>query len=244
MVQLLICAASRLAKKTVYRNRPTAMRRLPERRNSVQAPMRRLGDNDRKPDCLNIMDTSPSSWLDILGPQLERHAHLPHSRFVQVATVRENGRPANRTLAFRFFVKNGHLLFTADTRTEKIAQLAANPWAEACWYFTESRMQVRVLGTMQLVAETEDEELRLARLRTWKERSEESRQSFTWPHAGQPLSSPGNFTKVVPELPPENFALLILAPERVDILDLALAPHSRIAHVLANGAWHVEAINP
>lgn len=190
------------------------------------------------------MQTSPSSWLDILGAQLERHAHLPYSRFVQVATVREDGRPANRTLTFRFFVQNGHLLFTADTRTEKITQLAANPWAEACWYFTESRMQVRVLGTMQLVAETADEELQQARLRTWKERSEESRQSFTWPHAGRPRSSPENFTKAAPELPPENFALLILAPERVDILDLARAPHSRIVHVLTDGEWRAGAVNP
>jgi PPOX class probable FMN-dependent enzyme len=183
-------------------------------------------------------------WRDSLHTQLEHHAHLPHSRFVQVATIREDGRPANRTLTFRFFLQDGRLLFTADTRTEKTTQLAANPWAEACWYFTESRVQVRLLGTMRLVAETTDEELQQARLQTWKERSDESRQSFTWPHAGQPLSALERFSKAVPEMPPENFALLILAPERADILDLAQAPHSRVIHQLADGMWTAEAVNP
>src|SRR5689334_7958236 len=135
------------------------------------------------------MHTPLPTWFNILNEQLDRHAHLPFSRFTQVATVREDGRPANRTLTFRFFLDDGRLVFTADTRTEKIAQLAANPWAEACWYFTESRMQVRVLGTMQLVADTEDEELRQARMRTWKERSDDSRQSFTWPEAGMPVAA-------------------------------------------------------
>lgn len=189
------------------------------------------------------MQTLPF-WRGILEAQLERHMHLPYSRFIQVATVREDGRPANRTLTFRFFLHDGRLLFTADTRTEKVAQLAANPWAEACWYFMESRMQVRLLGTMQLVAETADEELRQARLRTWRERSDESRQSFTWPHAGKPLSSREQFSKTVPDMPPENFALLLLAPERVEILDLTQAPHSLIVHQLMDGEWVVDALNP
>jgi PPOX class probable FMN-dependent enzyme len=189
------------------------------------------------------MHTLPS-WRDSLDAQLERHAHLPHSRFVQVATVREDGRPANRTLTFRFFLQDGRLLFTADTRTEKATQLVANPWAEACWYFTESRVQVRLLGTMRFVAETADEELRQARLRTWRERSDESRQSFAWPHAGQPLSAAEHFSNVAPEIPPENFALLILAPERVDILDLVQTPHSRVIHQLADSMWTAEAVNP
>ena len=190
------------------------------------------------------MHTPLPTWFDILSGQLDRHAHLPFSRFTQVATVREDGRPANRTLTFRFFLDDGRLVFTADTRTDKITQLAANPWAEACWYFTESRMQVRVLGRMQLAANAADEELQRARMRTWQERSDESRQSFTWPDAGKPLADKGSFSKAMPELPPENFALLILAPERADILDLASSPHSRILHVQEDGAWCSTPINP
>lgn len=183
-------------------------------------------------------------WRAALDAQLERHAHLPYSRFVQMATVREDGRPANRTLTFRFFLDDGRLLFTADTRTEKMIQLAANPWAEACWYFTESRMQFRLLGTLQPTTGSTDEELVSARLRTWRERSGESRQSFTWPNAGEPLAARESFSKEVSELPPENFALLLLAPERVDVLDLAPSPHAREVHTLEQGEWRSLAVNP
>lgn len=189
-------------------------------------------------------ETTIPIWRRLLDTQLERHADLPYSRFVQVATVREDGRPANRTLTFRFFLDDGRLVFTADTRTEKMAQLAANPWAEACWYFTESRMQFRLLGTMQMVATGTSEELTRARQRTWLERSNESRQSFTWPDAGKALAAAECFSSAVPGQPPENFALLLLAPERVDTLDLAQAPHARTIHSLEHGEWRSAAVNP
>lgn len=190
------------------------------------------------------MQTNFLSWRDTLSAQLDRHAHLPYSRFVSVATVRADGRPANRTLAFRFFLSDERLLFTTDTRTDKVTQLASDPWVEACWYFTESRMQVRISGLMESVDRAEDEELQQARLRTWRERSEESRQSFTWPHAGQMLAAADAFAIPAPIMPPENFALLILAPQQVDILDLSPSPHSRIVYTLDSGKWHSAAINP
>lgn len=190
------------------------------------------------------MQTNFPSWRDTLSAQLDRHAHLPYSRFVSVATVRTDGRPANRTLTFRFFLSDGRLLFTTDTRTDKVPQLAANPWVEACWYFTDSRMQVRISGLMESVEGGENEELQQARLRTWRERSEESRQSFTWPHAGQMVADADAFAKAAPALPPENFALLVLAPQQVDILDLSPSPHSRIVYTLDGGEWHSAAINP
>ncbi|HEX7650663.1 MAG TPA: pyridoxamine 5'-phosphate oxidase family protein [Noviherbaspirillum sp.] len=190
------------------------------------------------------MQTNVPSWRDTLSAQLDRHAHLPYSRFVSAATVRADGRPANRTLTFRFFLPDGRLLFTTDTRTDKVVQLATNPWVEACWYFTDSRMQVRISGTMECVDGSGDEELQQARLRTWRERSEESRQSFTWPHAGQLLAAADAFAKAAPALPPENFALLILAPQQVDILDLIPSPHSRIVYTLNGSEWQSAAINP
>lgn len=190
------------------------------------------------------MQTNFPSWCDTLSAQLDRHAHLPYSRFVSMATVRADGRPANRILTFRFFLSDGRLLFTTDTRTDKVTQLAANPWVEACWYFTESRMQVRISGLIESVGVSESEEMQQARLRAWRERSEESRQSFTWPHAGQMLAAADAFAKPAPALPSENFALLILAPQQVDILDLSPSPHSRIVYTLDGSEWHSAAINP
>ena len=184
------------------------------------------------------------SWHVTLDDILERHAHLPFATFVQVASVRTDGRPANRTLTFRFFLSDNQLLFTADSRTEKFLQFEANPWAEACWYFSESRVQFRLLGKMQVIHDPNERELILARQRTWNERSTESRQSFTWPLAGQQLAEPEAFKYAAPVEPPANFALLVFIPEQVEILDLSHQPHARSVHRLEEGGWRAEKINP
>lgn len=186
----------------------------------------------------------PPTWHGMLDAILKRNANLPSSTFVQVASVRADGRPANRTLTFRFFLSANRLLFTADSRTEKITQFETNPWAEACWYFSESRVQFRLLGKMQAICDTDDGELILARLRTWQERSTESRQSFTWPFAGQPLADLASFEHTAPAKPPSNFSLLVLTPEQVEILDLSQQPHARTLYRREEANWQAEEINP
>ncbi len=185
-----------------------------------------------------------SVWRNALENMLQSHARLPYARFAQVATVRTNGRPANRTLTFRFFLSGNRLLFTADRRTEKITELKFNPWAEVCWYFTASHFQFRLLGKIQIVVDTEEAELMAARIDTWRERTAASRQSFTWPHAGQALAEPAAFIHAVPEQAPETFALLLFSPERVEILDLSQQPHAREVDLLEEGLWRAERINP
>lgn len=192
---------------------------------------------------MSNMHTSRPAWRNVLDAHLDRHSHLPSSRFVQVATVRQDGRPANRTMTFRFFFEEDCLLFTADARTEKMAELSRSPWAELCWYFTETRTQVRLLGTMR-PARPQDESTLRARSRTWAERSDESRQSFTWPPAGDPLAPPPAFSAPAPSVPPENFSVLLFSPERVEALDLGSQPHARELHSLSDGVWMATRINP
>ena len=73
-----------------------------------------------------------------LGPIGELNRSLednpdPTHRYVQLATVRSDGRPACRTVVFRGFtaelpgLPSCALQFTTDTRSEKCEQLAANP---------------------------------------------------------------------------------------------------------------------
>ncbi len=190
------------------------------------------------------MPTDHPTWRASLEMHLAQHAHLAFSRFVQVATIRPDGRPANRTLTFRFFLKENRLLFTADIRTEKYSQLATNPWAELCWYFVESRVQMRLLGTMRPADPEENDELLHARMHTWNERSSESRQSFTWPPAGEPLAVATDFMHVSPTLPPQNFGMLIFDPQSVDMLDLGRHPHRRELHKLHEATWTCTAVNP
>ena len=49
----------------------------------------------------------------------------PAARFVQLATVRPDGRPANRTLVFRGFLnETSRLTFVTDLRSPKVGDLA------------------------------------------------------------------------------------------------------------------------
>ena len=65
-------------------------------------------------------------------------------RYVQIATVREDGRPANRTVVFRGFLwETEKLTFVTDSRSCKVQEVAKNPWCELAWYFPDSREQYR-----------------------------------------------------------------------------------------------------
>jgi len=60
-------------------------------------------------------------------------------RYVQLATIRADNRPANRTLVFRGFLEDtDQLKFVIDARSQKVDQIFHQPWAEACWYFPET----------------------------------------------------------------------------------------------------------
>jgi hypothetical protein len=49
-------------------------------------------------------------WREPLARALHRNRSLAYSRYLQLATVRNNGRPANRTVVFRGFLENTNQL--------------------------------------------------------------------------------------------------------------------------------------
>lgn len=96
------------------------------------------------------MRTTPG-WRRLLDRAMQDHAHLPETRFVQLATIRADGRPANRTLVFRDWLPTeDHMLFITDLRSAKVSQIGSRPWAEVCWYFVETREQFRILGQVSV----------------------------------------------------------------------------------------------
>jgi len=184
-------------------------------------------------------------WRTLLQAALDAHVDRPESRFAQLATVRGDGRPANRTVNFRFFLDApDRLVFTTDTRSAKVAQIAANPWGELCWYFAGTREQFRISGRLEVIAEPVEAELVAARERAWRERSDASRQSFTWPEPGAPRAEAEAFEGAVPGEPPGVFALLVLTVEGVEHLELRAAPHVRTVYRLGGEGWTTESVNP
>ena len=88
-------------------------------------------------------------WQSALKEALRKNKRDAHNRYLQLATVREDGSPANRTVVFRGFTENSsQLCMVTDLRSEKLAEIALQPMGEACWYFTNTREQFRLRGEL------------------------------------------------------------------------------------------------
>ena len=188
-------------------------------------------------------------WRPSLDLALHRNRQSPQVRFVQLATIRETGRPAVRTLVFRGFLGETHqLTFATDGRSVKAAELEQSPCAEACWYFHLTREQFRFTGTISSIsADTSDRALREARLEVWRDMSDESRLTYTWPDPGQPRIPLAPFPTLAPDPldPLPHFCLLVLEIREVDHLELHGNPQHRWRYSKdAHGRWSGVEINP
>ncbi len=180
---------------------------------------------------------------------MHQNRHAPYSRFVHMATVRRDVRPANRTVVFRGFLNDGpRLTFITDARSEKVAELEHCPWCQICWYFPVTHEQFRISGRVALVRdETDDAALGDARQSAWRELSEAVRMSFTWPEPGGPRDGNVPFPSVHPdpESPPSHFCLLVVDPHEVDLLEINGNPQNRWIYRLNEaGRWIGAEVNP
>ncbi|MCC5898800.1 MAG: pyridoxamine 5'-phosphate oxidase family protein [Phormidium sp. BM_Day4_Bin.17] len=187
-------------------------------------------------------------WKPHLAAALHRNRSLIYARYLQLATVRPDGTPANRTVVFRGFAEGDRLQIITDRRSAKMQEIAENCQAEACWYFPKTREQFRLGGSLISVsAASDDEELQRLRSHLWQQISDNARSSFAWPEPGcdrAPLEafqvSPPN-----PKTPLESFTLLLLEPIRVDWLQLRGEPQNRHLYQRNNdGSWSQQELNP
>ncbi|MBE9079110.1 pyridoxamine 5'-phosphate oxidase family protein [Romeria aff. gracilis LEGE 07310] len=186
-------------------------------------------------------------WRPLVARALHRNRAQAESRYLQLATVRGSGQPANRTVVFRGFLEDSDCLqFAVDRRSEKIHQLEACPWGEVCWYFTKTREQFRVLGRLTLVdRDTAEPPLAAARDALWQNLSGSARKQFAWPHPQHERARKAAFEPPQPDpnQPLPQFCLLLLAPETVDHLELQGDPQNRCIYELKQ-TWMSRAVNP
>ncbi|MBD2460806.1 pyridoxamine 5'-phosphate oxidase family protein [Oscillatoria sp. FACHB-1407] len=187
-------------------------------------------------------------WRSAIARALHRNRSLVYARYLQLATVRSDGRPANRTVVFRGFLDNtNQLKFITDDRSEKALQIPQNAWGEVCWYFPNTREQFRLLGQLSLIDEkNSDATLRQARQRQWQELSDAARTQFAWADPGKLRSPDDPFTPPSPDAssPLSNFLLVLLDPIQVDHLELRGEPQNRSIYRQINNEWMVDAVNP
>jgi pyridoxamine 5'-phosphate oxidase len=191
-------------------------------------------------------------WRSPLARALHHNRSLAYARYLQLATVRRDGRPANRTIVFRGFLEDSNQLkFITDDRSEKVEQLSP-PWGELCWYFPKTREQFRLLGELMLVqANHPDPVLGKARQTQWQDLSDAARLQFAWADPGQPRAEANAFNPPAPDplTPLSNFCLLLLDPTQVDHLELRGDPQNRHLYRRTGQPdrepeWSVEAVNP
>ena len=156
---------------------------------------------------------SIAPWRSFLANALKKNRSQPHSRYFQLATVRSDGIPANRTVVFRGFLENtNRLKIITDARSEKIIEIKNQSWGEICWYFTNSREQFRIAGNMIIIdANHQDYELLKVRESTWQDLSDNARIQFAWAHPGEARANPEAVSPPQPDenKPLDNFCLLL-----------------------------------
>jgi PPOX class probable FMN-dependent enzyme len=194
----------------------------------------------------DIPDLAP--WRSLLAKALHNNRSLVYSRYLQLATITADRQPSNRTVVFRGFLNPGNRLqIITDIRSEKVPQIAANPHAEACWYFPKTRVQFRLAGTIAIVtATTDDATLQAARRAAWEKLSDNARSGFAWPQPGADRADPSAF-EVEPPTPTDplaDFALLLLEPDRVDRLQLRGNPQQRQIFTRSATGWEQREVNP
>ncbi|KAM7276343.1 hypothetical protein ACFE04_018209 [Oxalis oulophora] len=199
-----------------------------------------------------ITGGGPWNWKQLLVNAIDSNSKLKHSSFLQFATIGLNGRPSNRTVVFRGFEdQTDNIKINTDTRTPKVDELKHNPFAEICWYFTDSWEQFRINGRVHVIDGTNPDPLKLQqREKSWFASSLKSRLQYMGPTPGIPNLSeqPTQDLSLDPSTGPVTaFCLLVLDPDQVDYLNLKT--NKRLAFstgVSANGdkCWTVEEVNP
>lgn len=192
---------------------------------------------------------SIAPWRSFLANALKKNRSQPHSRYFQLATVRSDGTPANRTVVFRGFLEDTNKLkIITDSRSDKITEIENQSSGEICWYFTNSREQFRIAGNIIIIdTNYQDSELLKARESTWQDLSDNARIQFAWPHPGESRDNPEAFTPPQPveSKPLDSFCLLLFEPVKVDHLRLKGEPQNRTIYIRNETAiWDINEVNP
>ena len=181
-------------------------------------------------------------WRPLLRGALERQGRSPQARWLQLASLAEDGTPRVRTLVFRCWSGATALDLLTDRRSAKSGEVKGKAPLELCWVLPKARSQFRLRGhRLQLGS---NEELQ-AQERHWLALTPRGRALWGWPAPGEPLQDKAPFPRELPDDAPrpEHFELLRVQLQRVELLELLGHPHRRRCWRAANG-WQEERLNP
>ena len=181
-------------------------------------------------------------WRPLLRSARQREGRAPQARWLQLATLGLDGAPRVRTLVFRGWAGPAELDLLTDGRSSKAAELAHEERVELCWLLPKARSQYRLRGRrLQLTAENDQ----AAREQHWQALNPGARSLWGWPPPGAPFEPDGPFPLELCNGTPQPscFALLRIAIEHVELLELKGHPHER-RRWRADQGWLEERLNP
>lgn len=185
------------------------------------------------------MDTSDIPWLGLWRAALTRNKR---ERYVQVATVSPDGLPQVRTVVLRGTANAGEPYFYTDTRSQKAAALAEHPLAELHVYWSKTKEQFRVRGTVTFTVQ-QDNDWQARRRELWHAQREQARQLLLGAPPSTPLEQLDSDLEqhyasldTSQKEPPNTFALVAITPSWVDYLKLA-QPQVRQQYHLTEAGW-------
>lgn len=165
-------------------------------------------------------------WRPLLKAARQREGRSPMSRWLQLASVSEDGSPRVRTLVFRGWFDNDTLELLTDQRSAKVSELQHDPRHAVCWLLPKARCQFRFRGQQrQLDAGV----VRQRCLHHWEQLRPEGRALWGWPAPGAPLDHEATFAPAIANGTPmpDHFMLLSLQITAVELLELSGNPHRR-----------------
>ncbi|CAM6102224.1 unnamed protein product [Calypogeia fissa] len=172
------------------------------------------------------MASAAAPWRQLLMESMEANKHLMHSKYFQLATVKQNGAPTVRTIVFRGFEDGTNkLLITTDARSRKIEEIKNNPLGECVVYFSDTWEQFRISGILHLIGPESPPEFQKTRQKLWDASSPRSLLQLVGPYPGTPLTKESREEAQQAYLdkqggPVENFFIVTLDPTEVDYLHL------------------------
>lgn len=196
--------------------------------------------------------TSPDTLPDVLEAAFDRLDEGVRRRqdpFHQgVLSTQGADGPKARYLVLRGFDRaRGVVTLHSDRRSDKLAQLAADPRASYCLF--GDKLQLRLEGRVRI--HLDDAEADAA----WARTGMMARRTYLVdPAPGSVLEEPGgglpgDLAQHAPdpersEAGRQNFALLALHLERVEWLSLAATGHRRARFVRGDGKWNGDWLAP
>lgn len=165
--------------------------------------------------------------------------------FLQLATIELDGSPQLRTIVVRGWDRErAAISFVTDMRSPKVAEILRDPRVSLVGFDGEKAVQLRLSGIASVVADE------AARKSMWDTLRHRTLVLFDAPFApGTLIDDAGRPLAQMPDDdgsadPYDRFAVLDVAIDRAEWLDLAAEPHERRRFIRRENGWDAVRLTP